>query len=70
MGLARRARINGVFEPVNVNVWCIETKKIIFTGNQCEVGNLLGVKQGQILTYLKTKSRFRKKYALRLAKSK
>ncbi len=67
MALERRARIGEVGEHVKVNVWCLATKTIVFTGCKSEVANWLGVATGVVNSYIRTKSRFRKKYALRIA---
>lgn len=70
-GLNKRAIIGDCFDNVNVNIYDIETKSIIFTGTQKDAVKFLGMGNvGQIKNYIKNKYRFRKKYAIRLAPDK
>lgn len=57
--------IKEAIDPVNVNVYDIETKKIIFTGSQSNAGKHIGVSTSYINRYLTTKGRIKNKYAVR-----
>jgi hypothetical protein len=53
-------------ESVDVHVYDIATKKIVFTGSQRLAAQFLGMKQANnIQYYLKSKGRYKKKYAIR-----
>ena len=68
MPLPRKAKIDSLFEAVQVNVFDLATKEIVFTGGVCQVATFLNISQPSVQSYLKSKARFRKKYALRMAK--
>jgi len=70
MSLPKKARSGDLFDKVLINVYDLKTKQIVFTGGQCQVASFLNISQSHIFNYIKTKSKFRKKYALRMAKSK
>lgn len=53
---------------VPVNVYDINTKEIVFYGNQCDAAAFLGVPHGHLSSAIRKKSRIRNQYAVRLAK--
>lgn len=67
MPLPRRAH-TGIFDTINVAIWDIDIKRIIFTGNTLECCAYLGVLPGIIHKALGRKGRVKKKYAIRAAK--
>lgn len=69
MPLPRKARAGGLYDTVTVNVWDIETKTIVFTGNTLEVSAFLGINTGQVSYAYQRKSRVKDKYAIRIAKT-
>lgn len=69
-GLSRRASAtDDIYETVLINVFDLKTKEIVFTGAGREVANFIGTSQGNMRKYLRQKTRYKKKYALRLAKT-
>lgn len=66
MSLQKRAYVDSHFDSVEVNVYDIKTHEIVFSGNQGDVANLLGVTPQSLRFYLRTKCRFKKKYAIRI----
>lgn len=66
-GLSKRAFEGGIFDTVQVNTYCLKTKKVVFTGSMSETARFVGVETSYLLTYLKKKLRFRKKYCFRYA---
>lgn len=68
MGLSRRAYVGSFYDKVEVNVFDISTKKIVFSGSQGNAANFLSVHQGVIATALKTRGRIKKQYAVRIKK--
>lgn len=67
MALPRKAH-TGIFDTINVAIWDIDTKTVIFTGNTVQCSAFLGVNTGIIHRALSRKSRVKKKYAIRAAK--
>jgi hypothetical protein len=66
MGLPRKAT-TGCFEKVMVNVYDLLTKKVVFTGGTMEAAKFMNIPHTQMPGYLKSKSRVRKKWAVRIA---
>lgn len=62
--------IKEAIAPVNVNVYDIETKGIVFTGSQTNAGKFIGVSTAYINRYLTTKGRIKNKYAVRYCSEK
>jgi hypothetical protein len=58
------------YERVELNVWDIATKTIIFTGASQEVANKLGTTPAVVRDALKKKYRLFKKYAIRTKSTK
>lgn len=69
MPLPRRTTARGAFEPVNVNVYDIQTKQIVFNGGQKLAAQFMGVPHAYMGYYLKSKAIVKKKYTVRLAKN-
>lgn len=58
------------FETVQVNVYDIKTKRIIFTGSQRDASIFMGVTPNNMVRYIKSKVRVKKKYAVRFVSDK
>lgn len=69
MPLPKRARAGSAFDKVMINVFDINTKQIVCTGSYSEVAKFLNTTSKNISTYLKNNSKFKKRYALRFAKT-
>lgn len=68
-GLNKRVTISDIFEPVNVNVFDIETKKIVFNGGLSSAAKFLNMRPGHLHTYMIRKINYKRKYAIRYAKN-
>jgi hypothetical protein len=68
MPLPRKARAD-VYEPVIVNVYELGTKEIVFTGGQRQAAQFMGVNHRHMGVYLSQKTKIKKKYTVRLAKT-
>jgi len=66
MGLPRRIQVGSIGEKVEVNVYNIHTKQIVFTGGQQEAADFLGIQIGHLRSGLITKHRIKKQFAVRL----
>lgn len=66
MSLQKRASAGSHFDSVEVNVYDIKTHEIVFSGNQGDAANFLGVTSQYLRYYLRKKVRFKKKYAIRI----
>lgn len=64
MALPKRA-LSGIDDRVDVNVFDIRTKQIVFSGNQCQAARYLAVHQANISQALRTKYRIKKNYVVR-----
>lgn len=69
MPLPRRAH-TGHFETVDVNIYDIHTKEIVFTGGQSNAATFLNIQQGHLASALRQKSVVQKKYAIRIKSTK
>lgn len=69
MPLSRKISLLTQDERIELDVWDVATKKIIFTGTSMEVGNYLGVQQVRVRDALKKKYKLLRKYAIRTKKS-
>ncbi len=58
------------FERVELNVWDVTTKKIIFTGTAQEAANELGTTSERVRDALKKRYRLFRKYAIRTKSTK
>lgn len=68
MALPRKAIAGTVSESVDVNVYDVATKKIVFTGSQRKAAQFMEMsREGNICYYLKTKAKYKNKYAVRYA---
>lgn len=67
MALPKKAKAGDNFEKVIVNIYDIHSKEIVFTGGIDDVKSFLK-SNINVLQYIKLKTRFNKKYALRFAK--
>ena len=65
MALQRHAGTGDIFERVEINVFEIKTKEIIFTGDQRECADFLKTHPRRIKDALLKKYRLFKKYAIR-----
>lgn len=70
MGLQRKCHLGDIYEQVEVNVYDIFTKEIVFTGSQVAAGFFIGVGSRHILSAARSKSRIKKKYAVRIKSTK
>lgn len=68
-GLTRKITNLITHEKAIINVWCLVTKTVVFTGSTSDVARFIGTNERSVSSYLKKKVRFRKKYALRHAKA-
>lgn len=65
-GLNRRVSVPN---ECRINIYDIKTKEIVYTGNAEKVGYFLGIGGGHASSAAGKKSRVKKKYALRYAKT-
>lgn len=66
MGLPKSAFGFRNGESVDVHVYDVNTKKIVFTGSQRKAAQFVGMPvANNIQYYLKSKGRYKKKYAFR-----
>lgn len=65
MPLPRNVTNCYVFERVELNVYDIDTKEIIFTGTSLEIANHLRVSVSRVRDALKRKGKLMRKYAIR-----
>jgi hypothetical protein len=68
MGLAKKTLVDGIGEPVNVNVYV--NKEIVFSGSQKDAANFMGMcyKGHNITRYIRSKKKYKKTYAIRYVK--
>ena len=66
MGLQRKCFLGDISFSVDVNVYDVRTKEIVFSGSQMAAGRFLNVHQAYINVAVKRKSRVKKIYAIRL----
>lgn len=65
-----KANLSSLLDPLILNVWDIEAKAIIFTGNRSQCANYLKLTRPAVSQALKLKSRISKgKYCVRVSKS-
>jgi hypothetical protein len=67
MPLPKKAN-TGTYEKVMVNVYDLATKEIVFTGGQKEAAQFMGINPRHMSAYLSSKSKVKRKYAVRMAK--
>ena len=65
MALKRGNTGRDPFERVEINVYDISTKQIIFTGGQCDAATFLNITLENVRSALKQKSKVKNKYAIR-----
>lgn len=70
MALPRRATVGGIYDRVELDVYDINTKQIIFTGTYLEIANKLGVLYGSVQYAKRNKTRIKNQYAIRIKKCK
>lgn len=69
MALPRKLTNTGPFDRVELNVWDIETKTIIFTGTYAEVANRFNWPKATVQSAYQRKNKLYGKYAIRTAKA-
>ena len=70
MSLPKRiGHIGDHYEKRMINVFDIATKIIVFTGDQNDVSIFVGCTMRTVRSYIKSKCRCKKKYAIRYAKN-
>lgn len=69
MALPRRAK-TGLYDRVELNVYDIGTKQIVFTGTYLEVANKLGVHYSNVQYAMRNKSIVKKQFAIRIKSTK
>lgn len=69
MPLSRNITLLEPGERIELDVWDVVTKKIVFTGTAREIGNAIGVQPERVRDALKRKYKLLRKYAIRTKKS-
>lgn len=69
MPLPRKICLLAPDERIDLDVWDVATKKIIFTGTSAEIANNFGVQQSHVRDALKKKYKLLRKYAIRTKKA-
>lgn len=67
-GLSKRAIIGECFDQISINTYCLKSKKVVHTGSLEATAKFVGTYDQMIFSYLKSKSRYKKKYCFRIAK--
>lgn len=59
-----------IFDSVDVNVYDVNTKQIVFSGGQKKAANFLGVPRSRIASCLYRKDRIKDQFAIRIKSTK
>jgi len=67
--MSKKVSLGTPFETVNINVYDIKDKRIVFTGSQSDAANFIGTTASNISASLRLKTKIKKQYAVRIAKN-
>lgn len=64
--MGHKVNLGEIFEQVQVNVFDVTNKKIVFSGGQIDAANFIGTSKSNLHNALRLKCVIKKKYAVRL----